>query len=1168
MRSFSSLLLIAFAFITVISISNSEPIDEPHWSRYFGPNGGEITALRVDQNDDVFAAEWGGDVLFSEDGAESWTVRSSGLESSFVTDFELAPNGGIYAATMDNGVFYSANAGLVWTSKSEGLDNLAVKDLAIGPNGEIAAATYGGGVYISDDAGNSWTAINDKLWFRDVNCVVFAPDGEIIAGTNGDGIYVSDENRTTWKSGNAGLNANVITDLVVNEIEEIYAATYGNSIRFSVNNGSTWSAQNMRDRQPINASCLVSISWNKMVAGTFDKGTYFFDYDLEKWNRGDIRDVGINAMDVASDGTVYCAAVKSGVYKSDNHGEDWTQLSLRVDHGLKILGSFNKGVIFATDKNLACFRTHDRGKTWLPTNVDGKIVFTIEQDSLGRFYAGTDDGVYRSLDTGTTWEQFGMNDSMVTAIAVDDLGNIYCGAGPFFSGDTITGNWRKRNLPAEEVFIEQILAGRDGYVFTFTSSEGGIFRTDDRGQSWDRFLAGQILTIMPSRLAIDSQNRIYLSHFAGMYKTDNSGDSWQVLNYGRDDQSRNLAVTPTDQLYMAFAWDNGTMHTSDRGTTWDTTQSGIYIYNPESMKSGPDGFVYYSTNSIYQLIDSASLGVPDITSPVDGSGREEINPTFDWEEAENADLYHIQVAYDFGFENIVEEVTMSETEYTMLRTLDYNKQHFFRVRSKLNASYSPWNSIQFSTKLIAPELAYPADSSEGFELTLDLGWKAVEGALRYNVKVASDPEFANIVYEIEDVEDTTAQVTVDELHTRYYWKVQAENNFSESDWSETWNFVTKLLRPNLRLPEDESIGHPTEIRFEWTVSDGASKYTLQISKDPDFQTFIFDGLTQTTQYMDFDLLQYFTKYYWRLRAENEKDNKSDWSDVWEFMTGIPAPTLEKPSNDSLNLPVQIKFEWSGFNQTQAYRLQVAKDEGFNDIIFDNETITDEEKIVDISDRFTQIYWRVASKIDEFVSPWSEVRTLKTALAAPTLQSPEQDAKDQALTITVRWSPVLGAEGYYYEVASDPQFNSVVASDEVGNQEYRQISGLAYKTNYHWRVKALWESGESPWSEVWNFTTLRDPDGVYERFVETAGLKAYPNPFGSSIKIEFELSQASRVRLEITDAFGSVIAVLTDEALPAGREIYEWEPGSISAGVYYYKLTIDGETALGKMVYVK
>ena len=83
---------------------------------------------------------------------------------------------------------------------------------------------------------------------------------------------------------------------------------------------------------------------------------------------------------------------------------------------------------------------------------------------------------------------------------------------------------------------------------------------------------------------------------------------------------------------------------------------------------------------------------------------------------------------------------------------------------------------------------------------------------------------------------------------------------------------------------------------------------------------------------------------------------------------------------------------------------------------------------------------------------------------------------------------------------------------------------------------------------------------------------YPNPFNPATIIPYQLAATAQVRLEVFNALGQRMAVLVDGEQGAGAYQAQWDAmdavgRAAAAGVYLYRLTVDGGTATGRMVLV-
>ncbi|MBC8426891.1 SUMF1/EgtB/PvdO family nonheme iron enzyme, partial [bacterium] len=81
---------------------------------------------------------------------------------------------------------------------------------------------------------------------------------------------------------------------------------------------------------------------------------------------------------------------------------------------------------------------------------------------------------------------------------------------------------------------------------------------------------------------------------------------------------------------------------------------------------------------------------------------------------------------------------------------------------------------------------------------------------------------------------------------------------------------------------------------------------------------------------------------------------------------------------------------------------------------------------------------------------------------------------------------------------------------------------------------------------------------------------FPNPFNPTTILPYQLQRAAPVRLEIFNALGQQVATLIDAIQPAGYHRATWNGRDdrgrgVAAGVYIYRLTVDGLSRSRRMV---
>lgn len=89
--------------------------------------------------------------------------------------------------------------------------------------------------------------------------------------------------------------------------------------------------------------------------------------------------------------------------------------------------------------------------------------------------------------------------------------------------------------------------------------------------------------------------------------------------------------------------------------------------------------------------------------------------------------------------------------------------------------------------------------------------------------------------------------------------------------------------------------------------------------------------------------------------------------------------------------------------------------------------------------------------------------------------------------------------------------------------------------------------------------------------EYALFQNYPNPFNPSTTIQYDLPEASRVKIAIYDILGKEISLIVDGEIPAGRQQAVWnsqEHGSYASGIYILRIAAESLTSKRNLISAK
>jgi hypothetical protein len=79
---------------------------------------------------------------------------------------------------------------------------------------------------------------------------------------------------------------------------------------------------------------------------------------------------------------------------------------------------------------------------------------------------------------------------------------------------------------------------------------------------------------------------------------------------------------------------------------------------------------------------------------------------------------------------------------------------------------------------------------------------------------------------------------------------------------------------------------------------------------------------------------------------------------------------------------------------------------------------------------------------------------------------------------------------------------------------------------------------------------------------------FPNPFNPTTKINFALPKSGLVTLKVYDMLGKEVSSLVNEVKNAGTYSVDFNAASLTSGIYFYKVSVNGFSEVKKMMLVK
>jgi hypothetical protein len=212
----------------------------------------------------------------------------------------------------------------------------------------------------------------------------------------------------------------------------------------------------------------------------------------------------------------------------------------------------------------------------------------------------------------------------------------------------------------------------------------------------------------------------------------------------------------------------------------------------------------------------------------------------------------------------------------------------------------------------------PADPCQCSNIPFSLRWQRVCNARAYDIQIALDRNFSEIMEDILGYEPPTPTapgyfVAKGELlpGVTYYWRVRAveaeSGQMIHSWWSTSLSFTVMLgpvAGPELAAPQDDATDVAvTKVAFTWSALALADKYDWVLSKNADLSNPIETRLGLTTTALTYTgTLDYSTTYYWQVTAWKEGIQISQ-SNTGSFRTKA------KTSHPVVPQPVTPSWVW-------------------------------------------------------------------------------------------------------------------------------------------------------------------------------------------------------------------------------------------------------------------
>ncbi len=195
------------------------------------------------------------------------------------------------------------------------------------------------------------------------------------------------------------------------------------------------------------------------------------------------------------------------------------------------------------------------------------------------------------------------------------------------------------------------------------------------------------------------------------------------------------------------------------------------------------------------------------------------------------------------------------------------------------------------------------------------------------------------------------------------------------------------------------------------------------------------------------------------------------------------------------------------------------------------------------------------------------------------QPSDQPAIDQApyghlIAYQVSKSP----ESAHISDSSFIRITTRLSSDSIQSNGFNRNPVLGSRITYQVgnsvgaHIPVVWESNRSGathlYSQMYLVDILDDVDQRTDVLPSYQLDQNYPNPFNPSTTIRYHVAAAGPVTLTLHDVLGRTVAVLADRHHSAGEYHVEFSGGSLSSGIYFYRMQAGRFIRSMKMILLK
>jgi photosystem II stability/assembly factor-like uncharacterized protein len=549
----------------------------------------------------VWASSGGGEMLWSSDAGQNWSIRcrTGGPKTKTVFPDELHGFGITTETWLDDTnracILATTDGGFTWEARD------AFPHMGTGLS-DINFADAQNGWVISDaqllhtsDSGETWTDQAPDSIYPTCITSVSTQEGWFVGHRydRGDSLYHTTDAGAIWTV----IPSACPTHCYPRFLDSNHGwATGSAGIAHTTDGGITWSAaglasNNLTDFCCVNDNTVFAVTLDGKIFETMDAGEHWSMQQPDSL-------LELDAVHASGEQHLWAAGYWGKIFYSSDRGSEWT-----LQNGNSLLGTNLQAVDFSDLRHgwavgnyasTGAVHTSDGGMTWAiqdsghaglsVTAVDSLTAWVVIGDVWDRTGA-----LRHTTDGGTSWNTVQpvqrLNIYYVTHFGANDVWAVSLGAynGGCSWSDSATchssnGGATWTCYPIEEDgwvtmdmdFVDPL----HGWRICASSGEGNagaIFRTGDGGQTWEQQYTQGYLGDLEQVSFVDTLHGWAAGNYGGVIRTTNGGITWDTLSLRRAEGWGMTGVQFFDPLNgWAFSRLGYAYRSYDGGLTWST----------------------------------------------------------------------------------------------------------------------------------------------------------------------------------------------------------------------------------------------------------------------------------------------------------------------------------------------------------------------------------------------------------------------------------------------------------------------------------------------------------------------------------------------------------------------------------------------------------------------